>query len=226
MFYSKPHQNHKTRECRFVHYYIRNSVSTPPLLFFFFFFLPKFGVFKSNSPHPLLEFQTPTTGLEEKQEEEVVVYYLVMERQYGSNSLSPCSSISNGVLQETVDVTKCLTEANELIEAIGAFSGFRKTQSKECLNLVRRLKMLVPLLEEIRDLHDMLPAEALSSHISLLKEALVLAKRLLKNCHNGSKIYLVNLSFSFSFFFFFFSLVLIYLYACLLFDRFYDCLFG
>uniref|UniRef100_A0A9I9D5B0 RING-type E3 ubiquitin transferase n=1 Tax=Cucumis melo TaxID=3656 RepID=A0A9I9D5B0_CUCME len=113
-----------------------------------------------------------------------------MERQYGSNSLSPCSSISNGVLQETVDVTKCLAEANELIEAIGAFSGFRKTQSKECLNLVRRLKMLVPLLEEIRDLHDMLPAEALSSHISLLKEALVLAKRLLKNCHNGSKIYL------------------------------------
>ncbi|CAK9315474.1 unnamed protein product [Citrullus colocynthis] len=113
-----------------------------------------------------------------------------MERQYGSNNLSPCSSISNRVRQETEDVTKDLKEANELIEAIGAFSGFRKTQSKECLNLVRRLKMLVPLLEEIRDLHDMVPAEALSCHIAQLKEALVLAKRLLKNCHNGSKIYL------------------------------------
>lgn len=109
-----------------------------------------------------------------------------------NNGFSPCSSISNGARDENGDVVKDLIEANELIETIGGFSGFRKTQSKECLNLVRRLKMLVPLLEEIRDLHDMVPAEALSSHLGLLKEALVLAKRLLKNCHNGSKIYLVS----------------------------------
>lgn len=121
-----------------------------------------------------------------------------MEKEFGAkvtgnnNGSSPCSSISNGGRDESEDVIKDLMEANELIEAIGGFSGFRKMQSKECLNLVRRLRMLVPLLEEIRELHDMVPAEALSCHLGHLKEALVLAKRLLKNCHNGSKIYLVS----------------------------------
>ncbi|KAG6570980.1 U-box domain-containing protein 15 [Cucurbita argyrosperma subsp. argyrosperma] len=118
-----------------------------------------------------------------------------MENECGAklirnNGLSPRSSVSNGGPDGTVDVLKDLKEANDLIEVIVGFSGFRKTQSKECLNLVRRLKMLAPLLEEIRDLYDMVPAEGLSSHIGQLKEALLLAKRLLKNCHNGSKIYL------------------------------------
>lgn len=119
-----------------------------------------------------------------------------MEREFGvigNNGWSRCSPASSGGRDEGEEVIKELTEANELIAAIGGFSGFRKTQSKECLNLVRRLKMLVPLLEEIRDLHNMVPAEALSPHLAHLKEALVLAKRLLKNCHNGSKIYLVSL---------------------------------
>ncbi|KAL2512539.1 U-box domain-containing protein 15 [Abeliophyllum distichum] len=79
-------------------------------------------------------------------------------------------------------------EMVEVIEKVGSYVGFRRTQSKECLNLVRRLKLLVPLLEEIRDLDT---DEALSCSCLLnLKKALFAAKKLLKNCNSGSKIYL------------------------------------
>ncbi|KAM5562750.1 U-box domain-containing protein 15-like [Rosa sericea] len=75
-----------------------------------------------------------------------------------------------------------------VIETVGSYSGFRRAHRKECLSLVRRLKLLLPLLEEIREL-EYYSNQALSS-LSSLKKALASAKKLLKNCSCGSKIYL------------------------------------
>ncbi|KAL0291472.1 UNVERIFIED_CONTAM: hypothetical protein Sradi_7025500 [Sesamum radiatum] len=65
--------------------------------------------------------------------------------------LSSCGGNGNGNGNGNgVDVVK---EMMEVIEKVGSYVGFRKTQRKECLNLVRRLKLLMPLLEEIKELH-------------------------------------------------------------------------
>ena len=86
--------------------------------------------------------------------------------------------------------SEVVRELMEVIETVGSYAGFRKTQRKECLNLVRRLKLLVPLLEEIRELDKSVSGLGLNS-LASLKKALLGAKKLLKNCNYGSKIYLV-----------------------------------
>ncbi|KAL6214150.1 hypothetical protein ACLB2K_013588 [Fragaria x ananassa] len=75
-----------------------------------------------------------------------------------------------------------------VIDRVGSYSGFRSAHRKECLSLVRRLKLLLPLLEEIREL-EYYSNQALNS-LANLKRALASAKKLLKNCSCGSKIYL------------------------------------
>ncbi|XP_043714501.1 U-box domain-containing protein 15-like [Telopea speciosissima] len=94
------------------------------------------------------------------------------------------SNVSNGpeesyVIQELMDV----------IETVGLFTDFRRTQKKESFNLVRRMKLLVPLLEEICEFDGPVPDAAMKC-LSDLKKALLFAKKLLKCCHDGSKIYL------------------------------------
>lgn len=74
-----------------------------------------------------------------------------------------------------------------VIETVGSYSGYRKAHRKECLSLVRRLKLLLPLLEEMRELDY--SNQALSC-LANLNKALASAKKLLKNCSCGSKIYL------------------------------------
>lgn len=85
-----------------------------------------------------------------------------------------------------VDVVR---EMVEMIEKMGSYSDFRKTQRKECLNLVRRLKLLTPLLEEIRELHPSISDHAFN-HLVGLKKALLASKKLLKACNSISKIFL------------------------------------
>lgn len=87
-------------------------------------------------------------------------------------------------------------ELFQVMETVGSFVSFRRTQRKESLNLVRRLKLLVPLLEEIKDLCSSISDEAFSSVLNLRK-ALLSARKLLKQCNYGSKIYLVSGLFSF-----------------------------
>lgn len=78
----------------------------------------------------------------------------------------------------------------QVIEVAGLFSGYRMTQRKECLNLVRRLKLLMPLLEEIADLDPPLPVESPLICLVQLNKALHSVKKLLKFCTTGSKIFL------------------------------------
>ncbi|KAJ9704617.1 hypothetical protein PVL29_002936 [Vitis rotundifolia] len=104
-----------------------------------------------------------------------------MEGETGEKG-SVCGSSEGDVIGEMMEV----------IENVGSYVGFRRTQRKESLNLVRRLKLLVPLLEELRELGTAaFSGEALGC-LARLKKALVSAKKLLKSCNYGSKIYLAH----------------------------------
>ncbi|KAM7256548.1 hypothetical protein ACFE04_012289 [Oxalis oulophora] len=90
-----------------------------------------------------------------------------------------------------------MEELMDLIETVGSYCQFRRYQKKECFNLVRRLKLLLPLLEEIKDLENNDDNDNKSDAVSslnicfpTLKKALLSAKKLLKTCNFGSKIFL------------------------------------
>lgn len=79
-----------------------------------------------------------------------------------------------------------------VIESVAQFGDYRRTQKKECYGVVRRMKLLLPLFEEIRDLERPIPETGIA-WLCNLKKALLLAKKLLKTCNEGSKIYLVRI---------------------------------
>ncbi|KAL8196803.1 hypothetical protein R6Q57_024457 [Mikania cordata] len=87
------------------------------------------------------------------------------------------------------DGDELVAEMMEMIETVGSYTGFRRTQRKECLKLVRRLKLLIPLLEETKEMNQPIPTRAFQSFVHL-KKALLSAKKLLKQCNFGSKIFL------------------------------------
>jgi hypothetical protein len=89
------------------------------------------------------------------------------------------------------DESDVVRELMGVIETVGSYAAYRKTQRKECLSLVRRLKLLVPLLEEILELGTPVSGEALNC-LADLRKALLAAKKLLRHCSYGSKIYLVS----------------------------------
>ncbi|KAA3484454.1 U-box domain-containing protein 15-like [Gossypium australe] len=80
-------------------------------------------------------------------------------------------------------------ESVSLIEYVARLGDFRSTQRQECYSLVRRMKSLLPLFDEIRFLGSAIPPNGIAS-LSKLKKVFCLAKKLLKTCNEGSKIYL------------------------------------
>lgn len=96
----------------------------------------------------------------------------------------------NGVNKlEEIDL---VGETVKLIEYVARLEDYRRTQRKECYNLVRRMKILLPFLDEIRHLGSPIPDNVIVC-LSKLKKALCLAKKLLKSCNDGSKIYMVRM---------------------------------
>ncbi|CAL9160434.1 U-box domain-containing protein 15-like [Musa acuminata AAA Group] len=87
------------------------------------------------------------------------------------------------------DVDDLIRELKVIIDSVAAFGDYRRTQRKESFNLVRRMKLVTPLLEEIQELEGPIPDAAYARLCSLLK-AFTAAKKLLRCCHDGSKIYL------------------------------------
>ncbi|RLN03797.1 U-box domain-containing protein 15-like [Panicum miliaceum] len=75
------------------------------------------------------------------------------------------------------------------VNSARAFAEFRRAQRKECANLLRWLQLVLPLLEELRDAAPRLTDDAYR-RLALLGRALAAARRLLRSCHDGSKIYL------------------------------------
>uniref|UniRef100_A0A7N0V036 RING-type E3 ubiquitin transferase n=1 Tax=Kalanchoe fedtschenkoi TaxID=63787 RepID=A0A7N0V036_KALFE len=93
-------------------------------------------------------------------------------------------------LVEGRDDGVAVEELMEVIEAVGGYGAFRRTQKKECLNLVRKLTLLTPLLEEVRDGETASLGGRELRSLGSLKKALLSAKKLLKYCNYGSKIWL------------------------------------
>lgn len=79
----------------------------------------------------------------------------------------------------------------DIVNEIASISDFRCTVKKQYCNLARRLKLLIPMFEEIRDIKEAVPEETLKALFSI-KEALQSAKDLLRFGSEGSKIYLVR----------------------------------
>ncbi|KAK7257805.1 hypothetical protein RIF29_32044 [Crotalaria pallida] len=81
----------------------------------------------------------------------------------------------------------------ELVNEIAAISDYRPMLKKQYCNLARRLKLLTPMFEEIRDMDMDKQAIPLETSKALLdfKEALESARELLRFGSEGSKIYMV-----------------------------------
>ncbi|XP_021612923.1 U-box domain-containing protein 15 [Manihot esculenta] len=95
----------------------------------------------------------------------------------GIESNEPCSR----------DGSELVKEISNIIESVAQFGDYRKTHKKDCFGLVRRMKLLLPLLEEIRDCDAPISDKGIAC-LSNLKKALILARKLLKVCNEGSKI--------------------------------------
>ncbi|KAL8525636.1 hypothetical protein ACS0TY_015032 [Phlomoides rotata] len=78
----------------------------------------------------------------------------------------------------------------DIVGEISAISDYRTTVKKQYTNLARRLKLLTPMFEEIRDSKEPLPKDSAEALASLAK-TLESAKELLRFGSEGSKIYLV-----------------------------------
>ncbi|KAE9463537.1 hypothetical protein C3L33_04566, partial [Rhododendron williamsianum] len=78
----------------------------------------------------------------------------------------------------------------DVVNEISVVSDFRCTVKKQYCNLARRLKLLTPMFEEIRDIKEPVPEESFRA-LSSLKEALESARDLLRFASDGSKIYMV-----------------------------------
>ncbi|KAG6406185.1 hypothetical protein SASPL_133784 [Salvia splendens] len=77
-----------------------------------------------------------------------------------------------------------------VIESVKKIGEFRRTQRKEGANLVRRLKLFLHFLEDIREVDNAdIPLPAISC-FKKLNKAFRSARKLLRFCHDGSKIYL------------------------------------
>ncbi|KAJ4964613.1 hypothetical protein NE237_016462 [Protea cynaroides] len=105
----------------------------------------------------------------------------------GGGEITDKGNMSN--VSNVSEESEVMQELMDVIETVGLFTDYRRTQKKECYNLVRRMKLLVPLLEEINEYDGPIPDEAMRC-LCDLKKALLLGKKLLKFCHDGSKIYL------------------------------------
>ncbi|XP_058754653.1 U-box domain-containing protein 15-like [Vicia villosa] len=90
---------------------------------------------------------------------------------------------------EEPDAVAVVEEIQRVIESVVQFGEYRRIQRKESHNLARRFKHMLPLMEDLRDLHQPVPQNGVA-WLESLRDALLFAKDLLKLCSQGSKIHL------------------------------------
>ncbi|XP_050228616.1 U-box domain-containing protein 15 [Mercurialis annua] len=78
-------------------------------------------------------------------------------------------------------------EISNVVESVAQLGDYRRAHRKDCFSLVRRMKLLLPFIEETRELETSISDQGFTCLIKL-KKAFVLAKNLLKLCNEGSKI--------------------------------------
>lgn len=79
-----------------------------------------------------------------------------------------------------------------LVNDVASISDYRYAVRRQYCNLARRLKLLIPMFEEMRDMKKQALADATVTALASLKEALESTKELLRLGSEGSKIYLVR----------------------------------
>ncbi|CAI7871024.1 unnamed protein product [Closterium sp. NIES-53] len=77
-----------------------------------------------------------------------------------------------------------------IINEISALGDRLRSHKRSCQILIRRIKLLAPLFEEIRDVKSPLPAAAVVAFQSM-RAALSAAKTILVDCSSGSRIWMV-----------------------------------
>lgn len=80
----------------------------------------------------------------------------------------------------------------DVVDDIASIGEFRRIHKKESANLARRVKLLAPLFEEIKESKGSL-AEDVINCFTALERALHSAKQVLRLCHDGSKLFVVSL---------------------------------
>ncbi|KAI5071072.1 hypothetical protein GOP47_0013323 [Adiantum capillus-veneris] len=92
----------------------------------------------------------------------------------------------DGGIGTTVLFASLLSIVNEITR----LSGFHQSHKRECINLVRRIKLMQPLFEEMKESppDGSNPAVAVFQTLEVVLQS---AKTLLQSCIHGSKIYLV-----------------------------------
>lgn len=80
----------------------------------------------------------------------------------------------------------------DLVLELTAIGNAVRSYRKDCSNLTRRIKVLAPLFEELRETGSSLPAAAVSPFWTIYT-ALCNAKDLLQECRDGSQFVLVSI---------------------------------
>lgn len=115
------------------------------------------------------------------------------EKAGGEASAASASGFVSVMAEEkrggSVDLVQ---ELIEIVDQISTISDFRNAFKKQFCNLARRLKLLAPMLEELRESKEEIEEEVMTDLVAL-KEALVKANDLLRFGSHGSKICLVRL---------------------------------
>ncbi|CAL9120755.1 unnamed protein product [Musa acuminata var. zebrina] len=89
-----------------------------------------------------------------------------------------------------VDGRALVERMAEAAEEISAISDYRNAYRKQFCDLSRRMKLLEPMFQELKESKDPIPEQAVRSLV-LLKRALDSARELLRLGNEGSKIFLV-----------------------------------
>lgn len=97
---------------------------------------------------------------------------------------------SEALVQSLVDV----------LDEISTITEFKNAYRRQFFNLLRRIKLLGPLIEELKESKNPVPDKEVDS-LAQLKKALDSAKELLRLGSGGSKIFLVNAASCLFFFF-------------------------
>ena len=97
--------------------------------------------------------------------------------------------------EEEEDRALVLKKLVDAVNEISAISGFKCVVKKQCRDLSRRVKLLMPLFEEFLDMKDDISQEVLEALV-LMVEALESAKEFLGISCRGSKIFLVRYFYS------------------------------
>ncbi|KAH7282104.1 hypothetical protein KP509_35G012000 [Ceratopteris richardii] len=126
------------------------------------------------------------------------------EHQVKQVDLFPCSDLpqplSGAMREDFVDSPNTVNEASgpvdliarliNLVNEISDLGEHKRIFKTECSNLTRRVKLLAPLFEELKEIKRVVTDQA-TLRFRQIEHALQDARNLLQSCHLESKIYLV-----------------------------------